>query len=85
MMRRASRPPIFWPSTPEHERADDGADKADEDGEAKRGRGQVEDSRELLRGAGDDGGIEAEEQAAQRADDRCLCKITIQKFSDRCF
>jgi hypothetical protein len=38
----------------------------------------VEDIGELLRGPGDHGGIEAEEQAAQRSDSGSFHKIAIQ-------
>ena len=48
--------------------ADDGADQRAGNGEAKLTAAECVELRQHVGGAGDDGGIEAEEQAAQRAD-----------------
>ena len=47
---------------------DDRSQERDRYGEAQLFRGQAENQAELLGGAGDDSGVEAEEQTAQRAD-----------------
>ncbi len=59
--------------------AEDGSGETDGDGEAEGPGGEVEDAGELLGGAGDDGGVEAEEQAAERAYDGGLRKISVQR------
>ena len=62
---------------------EDGAEEADGDGEAERGRREAEDGGELLRGAGDDGGVKAEEQTAQRADRGGFQEVLVHDgFSD---
>ena len=64
-------------------RTDDCADQAYENGEAQGFRSEVKDFAELLRGARDDGGVEAEEETAQRSNGSRFCEVSVQRRSPR--
>ena len=61
--------------------ADDGAHQGAGDGDAEQGRREVIGVRQGRGGAGDDGGVEAEEQAAEGSDDGAFYYMRVDAHS----